>query len=145
MLRPGSAPLPNTFSDDENANFLALVETIRVHLSLAKNNTSVNPPVAHEHVEHAMMHVDADTLKELAEKNKRVATDLPAALAKLSTMIRESKPRAQTAKQFAVVDGLLGEAASARVDKKQQATGTVQALVMAGVANEALEMRSIRT
>jgi hypothetical protein len=139
LASAGQRAFAHTFSTDENANFLVLVEGIRVHLALAKSNASVNPVVAHEHIEHAMMHFDANTLKELAEKNKRVATDLPAALEKLGTMIHEGKPKAQVSKQFSAISGLLGEAVSARVDKKQQATGTVQALVMAGLADEALE------
>lgn len=119
LASAGQRAFAHTFSNDENANFLALVETIKVHLALAKANASASPPVAHEHVEHTMMHLDANTLKELAEKNKRVAADLPAALDKLGTMIHEGKPKAQIPKQFSVVNGLLGEAVGARVDKKQ--------------------------
>ncbi|MEO9295000.1 MAG: hypothetical protein ABI347_05315 [Nitrososphaera sp.] len=139
LASAGQRAFAHTFSTDENANFLVLIEGIRVHLALAKSNASVNPVIAHEHIEHAMMHLDANTLKDLAEKNKRVATDLPAALEKLGTMIHEGKPKVQVSKQFSVISGLLGEAVSARVDKKQQATGTVQALVMAGLVDEALE------
>lgn len=128
----------HNFTGDESANFIANVEKAKVHLQLADKNLRKSD-VTLAHVEHARMHFDDHILGEVAEKNKRVATDLGAAFDKLEGMIGDKAPRADIKKQIKAVNSLLGEAQSARIDKKFLKDGDVQAIVMAQMVIEALD------
>jgi hypothetical protein len=128
------------FTQDDSANFVATMEKAKVHLSLARSNLGRNAPVAHEHVEHAAMLIGNKTIAEIAEKNKRIANDLPASLEALGEMIHMgSKPKAEIRKEITKVNALLDEAVSARVDRQVLKSGTVQATVMAQMVSESLD------
>jgi len=66
----------HTFSGDESASFLALVREIEAEIGLVEGNLPSNITLAQEHTEHATEHLDTNTTKELAEKNKIVANYL---------------------------------------------------------------------
>lgn len=138
LAAAGQRAFAHDFTQDESANFVATAEKIKVHLSLARSNLGRSAEVAHEHVEHAAMLVGNNTVAEIAEKNKRIARDLPASLEELGAMIHEGKPRADVRKQIAKVSALLDEAVSARVDRQQLRSGAVQATVMAQMVSESL-------
>jgi hypothetical protein len=134
----GQRAFAHNFSSDETANFITKVESTKIHLKLAKKNLLRNPDAAALHVEHAAMQFDEHTIKEISEKNKRIATDLPTSLEQLRSMIVDKRPRAEVSLQIREVNSLLGEAVSARVDREQLRNGTVLALVFASMASEAL-------
>ncbi|MGI0020596.1 MAG: hypothetical protein ACREAY_09000, partial [Nitrososphaera sp.] len=134
----GQRALAHNFSGDESANFIAGVEKAKVHLQLASKNLR-NSDVALEHIDNASMHFDEHVVKEIAEKNERIAKDLPAAFGKLKTMVLVKSPSANIKKQIAQVNGLLGEAVSARIDKASQRDGDVQAMVFAQMVSQALQ------
>jgi hypothetical protein len=138
LAAAGQGASAHDFTQDEGANFIAMAEKIKVHLSLARSNLGRSAEVAHEHVEHAAMLLGKDTIAEIAEKNKRIARDLPASLEALGEMIHEDKPRADVRKQIAKVNALVDEAVSARVDRQQLRSGAVQATVIAQMASESL-------
>jgi surfactin synthase thioesterase subunit len=62
----------HTFSGDESAAFLALVRQMEAEIGLVNSNLPSNITLAQEHAEHAIEHLDANTTKELAERNERV-------------------------------------------------------------------------
>jgi hypothetical protein len=55
---------------------LSLVEVIKVHLQLVKTDLATSATNAMEHAEHAGEHLDADTIKEITEKNERLGSSL---------------------------------------------------------------------
>jgi hypothetical protein len=63
------AAYAHTFSGNENAAFLTMVQQIKVETSLAGNNTS-NKEIADHHMEHAAEALTNATLKEIAERNE---------------------------------------------------------------------------
>lgn len=138
LAAAGQGASAHDFTRDEGANFIAMAEKIKVHLSLARSNLGRSAEVAHQHVEHAAMLLGKDAVAEIAEKNKRIARDLPASLEALGEMIHEGKPRADVRKQIAKVNALVDEAVSARVDRQQLRSGAVQATVMAQMVSESL-------
>jgi len=136
----GQRAFAHDFTRDDGANFVATIEKAKVHLSLARSNLGRNAPVAHEHVEHAAMLLGNKTIAEIAEKNKRIANDLPASLEALGEMIHMgSNPKAEIRKEIAKANALLDEAVSARIDRQVLKSGTVQATVMAQMASESLD------
>lgn len=133
------AAYAHTFSGNENAAFLTMVQQIKVETSLAGNNTS-DKEIADHHMEHAAEALSNATLKEIAERNKRIATDLPASIEQLKTTIDSGNATASNIRdQVQAVSDLLDEATQVRVESTQVSNSTVQALVVANLVNEALE------
>jgi hypothetical protein len=84
--------------------------------------------------------LDANVTKEITERNKRIGTDLPAALKDLETLIESPSPNAQTIKEKVdQIDGLLGEAISVRIESHQLSNSTVNALSFALLVNSVLD------
>ncbi|AIF84880.1 hypothetical protein NTE_02842 [Candidatus Nitrososphaera evergladensis SR1] len=129
----------HNFSGDESAAFLANVDTLKIHLMLVGGNYVGNHDSARQHAEHAAEHLSAATIKEIAERNQRLGTDLPAALGKLKTSVEGNSPRSEIVQQIKDINGLLGETVAARIDKSQLTNSTVNALVFADLVNEILE------
>jgi len=133
------AAYAHTFSGNENAAFLTMVQQIKVETSLAGNNTS-DKEIADHHMEHAAEALTNATLKEIAERNKRIATDLPASIEQLKTTIDSGNATANDIQdQVQAVSDLLDEATQVRIESTQVSNSTVQALVVANLVNEALE------
>jgi hypothetical protein len=122
----------HTFSGDESAGFLELVENIKIELGLVQSNLASNMTLAEQHAEHAQGYLDEDTLSEIEERNERLATDLPAAMEDLhNTLANSTEQQVQTKIQN--INDLLGETVSVRVEPDQLTNSTVQALVLANL------------
>lgn len=134
----GQSALAHNFSGDESANFIVGVEKAKVHLQLASKNLR-NSQIALKNIDNAAMHFDEHVVKEIAEKNERIAKDLPAAFKKLKSMALVKSPSANIKKQITQVNGLLGEAVNARIDKVSQRDGDVQAIVFAQMVDQVLQ------
>lgn len=136
----GQRAFAHNFSGDESASFLANVETIKIHLMLVGGDYPYQAGFAADHAAHAVEHLDNGTIKEITERNARLGTDLPAALAKLEASVKgNTASRPDIVQQIKDINGLLGEAVKVRIDDAQLSNSTVQALKFAGVANEVME------
>jgi uncharacterized protein YoxC len=131
----------HTFSGDESAAFLALVKQIEAEIGLVDTNLSSNITMAQEHAEHATEHLDTNTTKELAERNKRVANDLTTELADLQRVIKaEPAPTVQEiSDKVSNTNDTLQEAVSVRIEKDQLNNSTVNALAINDILGEILE------
>jgi phage host-nuclease inhibitor protein Gam len=131
----------HTFSGDESAAFLALVRQIEAEIGLVNTNLSSNITLAQEHAEHATEHLDTNTTKELAERNKRVANDLTTELADLQNAIRATPaPTVQEIRNnISNINDTLQEAVSVRIEKDQLNNSTVNALAINDILGEVLE------
>jgi ATP-dependent helicase YprA (DUF1998 family) len=131
----------HTFSGDESAAFLALVRQIEAELGLVNSNLPSNITLAQEHAEHATEHLDANTTKELAERNERVTNDLTSGLSDLQASIN-AKPTStiQVIKdKVANVNATLQDAIAARIEQDQLSNSTVNALAINDILGEVLE------
>jgi hypothetical protein len=133
VLYPGQRALAHTFSGDESATFLTMIEEIRVQTMLAQN--SDDPELAAHHAEHAAEALTDDAIEELAERNERIATDLPASLEELESAAEAGEGVEQIAGD---IDSLLGEAVDVRIEPDQLTNSTIRALVVANLVDEAL-------
>jgi hypothetical protein len=131
----------HTFSGDESAAFLALVRQIEAEIGLVNTNLSSNITLAQEHAEHATEHLDTNTTKELAERNKRVANDLTTELADLQRVVKaEPAPTVQVLKdKVSNINDTLQEAVSVRIEKDQLTNSTINALAINDILGEVLE------
>jgi len=131
----------HTFSGDESAAFLALVRQVEAEIGLANTNLSSNITLAQKHAEHATEHLDTNTTKELAERNKRVANDLTTELADLQNAIRvKPAPTVQEIRNnISNINDTLQEAVSVRIEKDQLNNSTINALAINDILGEVLE------
>jgi alpha-glucosidase (family GH31 glycosyl hydrolase) len=127
------------FSGDESASFLALAESIKTELQLVQSNLASNASLAEEHAAHAHEHLDNHTVGEIAERNERLARDLPAALEDLQLSLENSTAAEQVSAQVQNINDLLAETVTVRVDSEQLNNSTVWALVIANMADGVLE------
>jgi hypothetical protein len=128
----------HTFKTDENVDFITMVQIIKVETSLAGENASDSDTASH-HIEHASEALTNSTLEEIAEKNQRIATDLPASIENLGTAIDSSADSDTISQNVQEVSNLLDEAAQVRIEQAQRNNSTVQAFVVANLVDEALE------
>ncbi|HEX6068089.1 MAG TPA: hypothetical protein VFZ05_04735 [Nitrososphaera sp.] len=135
FLGPANRAYAHTFQGGESAEFLTTIQVIDVQASLAVENAS-DPEVAAEHIEHAAEELDEDTLDEIAERNERIATDLPASLEDLQAAIQAGDTDLDA--RLTTLTNLLGEAVSVRIESDQLSNSTVQAVVVSNLVNEAL-------
>jgi hypothetical protein len=126
------------FSADESSSFLALIESIKVELELAQTNSVSNSVHAVEHATHAHEHLDEHVIEEIAERNERLARDVPAALEEFHMSIGNSSS-SEIQNQIQRINDLLDETVSARIDREQLTNGTTQAIFVATLVDGALE------
>jgi hypothetical protein len=131
----------HTFSGDESAAFLALVRQIEAELGLVDTNLSSNITLAQEHAEHATEHLDANTTKELAERNERVSNDLTNGLSDLQASIK-AKPTPDIGvikDKVGNINATLQDVIAVRIEKDQLNNSTVNALAINDILGEVLE------
>jgi hypothetical protein len=132
----------HTFSGDESATFLALIEMIKTEANLAQQSLGTNVTVAKDHADATTEHLDANQTKEISERNERVANELNDSLVALKSAFNNSAspPTASDIKsKVDQLNAILGEVLSVRIDKNQLNNVTVKALTVNDLVGEALE------
>jgi hypothetical protein len=131
----------HTFSGDESAAFLALVRQIGAELGLINSNLPSNITLAQEHAGHATEHLDANTTKELAERNERVSNDLTRELSDLQASLKAKPiPASQVVNdEVTNINATLQDAIAARIEQDQLSNSTVNALAINDILGEVLE------
>ena len=136
---PLKAVYAHTFSGGESASFLALVKILQADLDLVQSNIASNTTLAQAHASAVAEHLDANTTKELAERNKLVTNDLTKAISDLNQTV-QSKPSTDVVKgKINNINALLQEAITVRVEKNQLTNSTVKGQAVSDIADEALE------
>jgi hypothetical protein len=129
------------FSGGESAAFLALVKILQADLGLVQPNVGSNNTLAQAHASALAEHLDANTTKELTERNKLVANDLTKSIADLNQTTGTKPPPTQDIIKGKVdrIDALLQEAITVRVEKNQLSNSTVKGQAVSDIIDEALE------
>jgi uncharacterized protein YdbL (DUF1318 family) len=141
VSNPLNRAFAHTFSGDESATFLALLEMIKTEAHLAEQNLGTKVTLAHEHAEATTEHLDANQTKEISERNTRVSNELNDSLTALKDAFNStSPPTASDIKdKVSNVDAILGEVLSVRIDKNQLNNVTVKASTINDLVGETLE------
>jgi hypothetical protein len=134
-FRPAYA---HTFQGGESAEFLTMVEVMGVETSLAAENRA-DAELAAEHMEHAGEQLTDHILEEIAERNERIARDLPASLEELESAISSNASDGEVSQRLDALNNLLGEAVTVRIESDQLNNSTIKAVVISNLVNEALE------
>jgi hypothetical protein len=106
-----------------------------------QSNIASNATLAQAHANAVTEHLDANTTKELAERNKLVANDLTKAMADLNQTVQSKPtPTADVVKgKIDNIDALLQEAITVRVEKNQLSNSTVKGQAVSDIIDETLE------
>jgi hypothetical protein len=134
----GQRAFAHNFSHDETTEFLAAVEMTKTYLQLAKSNLSKDPELARIYAERAATFLDEHWIGEIAERNERLATQIPQSLSQLGISIDEARPAEEVKADISDIRSFLSEAVSVRIDRAQLTNSTTQSLVLAKVLSEAL-------
>jgi len=130
----------HTFSGDESASFLTIVEMTKIESQLAQKDLASNATNAKEHAEHTTEHLTANNTKEINERNPRLATELNNTLSDFVKTFESKSPSESDVKdKVSNISDLLSEVVSARIDKEQLNNVTVKALVVNDLVGEGLE------
>jgi len=131
----------HTFSGGESASFLALVKILQADLGLVQFNNASNVTSAQAHASAVAEHLDMNTTKELAERNKLVTNDLTKSISDLNQTVGMKPTPAQDAIKGKIsnINALLQEAITVRVEKDQLSNSTVKGQAVSDIADEALE------
>src|SRR5881397_3291710 len=130
----------HTFSGDESASFLTIVEMIKIESQLAQKDLASNATNAKEHAEHTTEHLTANNTKEINERNPRLATELNNTLSDFVKTFESKSPSESDVKdKVSNISDVLSEVVSARIDKEQLDNVTVKALVVNDLVGESLE------
>jgi hypothetical protein len=142
----------HTFSSNESADFLSLVDQIRaetalVPMNLEKNNNNVT--LAQAHAEKASRLLTNSTLDEIWEVNTRIADGLETGLEQLEgniTSLGSSIPQGQIPQDriqsinqtVMTLNDLLAETVTVRIESEERNNATTWALVLADLVNVVL-------
>ena len=124
----------HTFSPNESASFLSLVDEIKSALYPIKSDVSTNLTLAKEQGHYARILVTNDTTKELKERNERISTELLRMLVSLQNITTQNVDANLTN-----LDDVLAEAVTVRIDKDHLENATIQALAFANDINKILD------
>jgi hypothetical protein len=118
----------HVFSGDESSSFISLADQIKSALMAIGQNNSSDMDAPKEHGRYARMLLNDSILKEINEKNERLATELPRALDLLQNISEKSDLNNNITRML----DLLSETIDSRVEKAQLENTTIQALAVAG-------------
>lgn len=133
----------HTFSPDESAHFLTIVDKIKVESELAANSTgdnnTNNKSLAQIHANNALQSYDSHTQDEISERNERIANELNDTLNQLLHEAESQTDVSQLNNTVETINAILEEAISTRIDEEQLNNSTIQALVFASIVDAALQ------
>jgi hypothetical protein len=146
LLFPKPVLLAHTFSENENALFLTMINKIKAETQLVAHDFSNNTEQAQDHAkaaEELFLQKDpaVNTLwtYEISERNPRVTADLLHFLNDLKTSTPSSPSNSNSTSvqsKVANIGNLLDEAVSVRISKDLIDNPKTQALVLANFGNE---------
>jgi hypothetical protein len=137
----------HTFSENEDALFLTMINKIKAETQLVGSDFSTNIQQAQQHAEAADglfaqkdPVVNSTWTSEISERNPRIVTDLLHSLDDLKTTVAtapNSNPDSSSVQSKVTnIGNLLDEAVSVRISKNVLDNPKTQALVLANLGNE---------
>jgi hypothetical protein len=146
LLFPNPVLLAHTFSENENALFLTMINKIKAETQLVTHDFSNNTEQAQEHAKAAEglfsqkdPVVNTTWTKEISERNPRVTVDLLHSLNDLKTTTASPSSNSNSSSvqsKVTNIGNLLDEAVSVRISKDLIDNPKTQALVLANLGNE---------
>ena len=146
LLSSNPVLLAHTFSENENALFLTMINKIKAETQLVARDFSNNTEQAQDHAKAAEglftqkdPVVNTTWTSEISERNPRVTTDLLHSLNDLRNTIASPSSNSNSSSvqsKVTNIGNLLDEAVSVRISKDLIDNPKTQALVLANLGNE---------
>ena len=143
LLSSNPVLLAHTFSENENALFLTMINKIKAETQLVAHDFSNNTEQAQDHAKIAEgLYTQKDPVvnttwtSEISERNPRVTTDLLHSLNDLKTTIASNSNSSSVQSKVTNIGNLLDEAVSVRISKDLVDNPKTYALVLANLGNE---------
>lgn len=128
----------HTFTPNESASFISLVDQLRVESKLVQMSLrNDNLSLAREHANKSAALLTSNVTKEIAEQNQRVADELSMAIIDLQN-ISSTGQKKSVDQLVSNIDAILGEAVTTRIEQEQRTNSTIQALAFASLVNNIL-------
>jgi len=132
----------HTFSGDESASFLTLIEEISTGSHLIEKELINNATLAQILAENISKLVTSDDFEEISEKNKFEAKSLKESLSDLQNSFNSTNNKivpSEIKEKIKNLDDILGEVVSVRIENEQLTNNTVNALVLNDLVGKALQ------
>jgi len=131
----------HTFSGDESASFLTLIEEISTRSHLIEKELIYNVTLAQKLAENISQIVTSEDLEEISEKNQLVANSLNESLSDLENSFHFTNKIIpfEIKDKIKNLDDILGEVISVRIENEQLTNITVNALVLNDLIGKALQ------
>jgi hypothetical protein len=128
----------HTFSPNESASFISLIDQLRVESELVQMSLrNDNLSLARDHANKSAALLTSNVTKEIAEQNQRVADELSMAIIDLQN-ISSTGQKKSVDQLVSNIDAILGEAVTTRIEQEQRTNCTIQALAFASLVNNIL-------
>lgn len=128
-----SSVFAHTFTADESAKFISLVDQIKSALVPMSQQDLPKYTAIKEQAQYARALLTQSVLKELNERNQRIGSELPQLLDSIGNFRQDLK------NNLSMLNDLLAEALTVRVEREQLRNATIQALALAEDVNKALD------
>ena len=131
--------LAHTFTNDESAVFLALIDNMKIKASLIQQSiSSGNIDVGKQHIEKLKELYTNHTNEEIAEKNERIANEISTAInyfTSLSSSNQDNFSQSQIDNNVQNLNAILDESIFVRIPQDVLDNSTVQALHFVELVN----------
>jgi hypothetical protein len=132
----------HSFSGDESASFLTLIEEISTRSHLIEKELINNTTLAQILAQNISQLVTSDDFEEISEKNKFEANSLNESLSDLENSFNSTNNNivpSEIKEKIKNLDDILGEVVSVRIEKEQLTNNTVKALVLNDLIGKSLQ------
>lgn len=126
----------HTFTSNENASFLSLMDDLKSIISLLGANDD-NATLVTKYANDASLLLDNLTMKEINEKNQRLGHSLTSSISELRNASKDIKEV-----ETVMINDIIDEIISARIDKSYLENATIQSLAVSLDLNKIFEYYS---
>lgn len=123
----------HTFTSNENASFLSLMDDLKSIISLLGANDD-NPTLITKYANDASLLLDSSTMKEINEKNQRLGDSLTSSINELRNASKDINDV-----ETVMIKDIIDEIISSRIDKLDLENATIQSLAVSLDLNKIFE------
>jgi hypothetical protein len=129
--------LAHTFTNDESAVFLALIDNMKIQASLIQQSiSSGNIDIAKQHIDKLKELYSNHTNEEIAEKNERIANEISTTINYFTSSSNQNNfSQSQIDSNLQDLNAILDESISVRIPQDVLDNSTVQALHFVELVN----------
>lgn len=124
----------HTFTSDEDASFLSLMDDIKSIILLIESSNE-NSTLVTEYANNASMLLNSSTMNEINERNQRLGTTLTSAITELRNASREIRDD-----EIVMIQDLIHDIISSRIEKSDLENATIQSLAISLDLNKILNI-----